>query len=240
VTALIDEARAWTRGIVELPDGEGVDLEVVHDRPWMAFCEYQGGLRSAISVNADLPVSAFELLHITCHETYPGHHAERACKDDRLVRGEGRLEETIVLMPTPQSLVSEGIAELGSDMLLSSEGGERLTAVLTRVAGIDLDLAHALAVSRAREPLAWAEVNASLMLHEEGASPDEAQSYLERWGLRTPEFAAHIIRFITEPSSRTYIVNYSAGRELCGAYVNADPARFRRLLTEQVRVRDLH
>jgi hypothetical protein len=239
VAGLIEESRAWARGIVELPGGEGVDLEVVRDRPWLAFCEYRGGLRSQISVNADLPISAFELLHITCHETYPGHHAERVCKDDRLVRGEGRLEETLVLMPTPQSLVSEGIAELGSDLLLSSDGGERLTAVLATVAGIDLDLAHALAVSRAREPCGWAEVNASLMLHEDGASADEARAYLERWGLRTPEFAAHVVRFMTEPSSRTYIVNYSAGRELCGAYVDGDPARFRRLLTEQVRVSDL-
>ena len=239
VAALIEEARSWTRGIVELPDGEGVDLEVVRDKPWMAFCEYRGGLRSQISVNADLPISAFELLHISCHETYPGHHAERVSKDDRLVRAQGRLEETLVLMPTPQSLVSEGIAELGSELLLSNEGGERLTAVLATVAGIELDLPHALAVSRAREPLGWAEVNVSLMLHEDGASADEVETYLTRWGLRAPEFAAHVVRFITEPSSRTYIVTYSAGRELCRGYVNGDPARFRSLLTEQIRVSDL-
>jgi hypothetical protein len=239
VAGLIEEARSWTRGLVELPDGEGVDLEVVHDKPWLAFCEYRGGLRSQISVNADLPMSAFELLHIACHETYPGHHTERVCKDDRLVRGEGLLEETLVLLPTPQSLVSEGIAELGSDLLLSSGGGERLAEVLTTAAGIELDLPRALAVSRAREPCGWAEVNASLILHENGRSADDARAYLERWGLRTPDFAAHVIRFITEPSSRTYIINYSAGRELCRGYVDGDSANFRRLLTEQVRVGDL-
>jgi hypothetical protein len=238
VAALIGAARGWAAGIVELPDGEGVDLEVVRDRPWMAFCEYQGGLRSEISLNADLPVSAFELLHITCHETYPGHHVERVCKDDRLVRGEGRLEETLVLMPTPQSLVSEGIAELGSELLLGGEGGGRMTAVLAG-AGIELDLPHALAVWRAREPCGWADVNAALMLHEDGAGANEVQAYLERWGLMTPRHAAHVIRFITEPSSRTYIVNYSAGRDLCRAYVGGDPGRFRRLLTEQIRVGDL-
>jgi hypothetical protein len=184
-------------------------------------------------------MSAFELLHIACHETYPGHHTERVCKDDRLVRGEGLLEETLVLLPTPQSLVSEGIAELGSDLLLSSGGGERLAEVLTTAAGIELDLPRALAVSRAREPCGWAEVNASLILHENGRSADDARAYLERWGLRTPDFAAHVIRFITEPSSRTYIINYSAGRELCRGYVDGDSANFRRLLTEQVRVGDL-
>ena len=77
------------------------------------------------------------------------------------------------------------------------------------------------------------------MLHEDGASTDEVRAYLERWGLRTPEFAAHVVRFMTEPSSRTYIINYSAGRELCRRYVDGDSSSFRRLLTEQVRVSDL-
>jgi hypothetical protein len=238
VTGLIEEARAWTRGIVDLPGGEGVDLEVVRDRAWLAFCEYRGGLRSQISVNADLPISAFELLHVTCHETYPGHHTERASKDDRLVRGQGRLEETLVLAPTPQSLVSEGIAELGAELVLSSEGAERLTAVLAD-AGIDLDLPHAIAVWRAREPCGWAEVNASLMLHEDGASADQVQTYLERWGLMAADHAAHVVRFLTEPSTRTYVINYSAGRDLCRSYVAGDLERFARLLTEQVRVTDL-
>ena len=55
----------------------------------------------------------------------------------------------------------------------------------------------------------------------------------------TPKLAAHLIRFLTEPTSRTYIITYSAGRELCRSYVAGEPERFRRLLTEQVRVRDL-
>jgi hypothetical protein len=55
----------------------------------------------------------------------------------------------------------------------------------------------------------------------------------------TPTFAARMIRFFTEPTSRTYIVTYPAGRELCRSYVAGEPERFRRLLTEQERVRDL-
>jgi len=55
----------------------------------------------------------------------------------------------------------------------------------------------------------------------------------------TPEYADHVIRFLTEPTSRTYVITYSAGRELCRSYVAGEPKRFRRLLTEQVRVGDL-
>jgi hypothetical protein len=238
VAAVVEEARAWTGRLVELPDGEGVALEIVRDKPWLAFNYYFGDLRSRIAVNVDLPLSAIDLLQLTIHETYPGHHAERCCKEQLLVRGRGLLEETLVLVSTPQSLVSEGIAELAPELLLGSEGGSAFAAVM-HGAGIELDLAHALAVERARGPCRWAVVNAALMLHGAGASEAEAQAYLERWALLTPERAAHAVRFFTEPTSRTYVITYSAGLELCRSYVAGEPERFRRLLTEQVRVCDL-
>ena len=236
--AVVDEARTRTRRLVELPDGEEIVLEIVRDKPWWAFCNYLGDLRSRVELNVDLPMSAIDLLHLAIHETYPGHHAERCSKEHVLVRGRGLLEETLVMVPTPQSLVSEGIAELAPHLLLEGEGGAALAAVV-HDAGLDLDLSHALAVRRAGEPLRWAEVNAALMLHDSGASEAEANAYLERWALITPELAAHVVRFLHEPTSRTYVMNYSAGRELCRSYVAGDPERFRRLLTEQVRVRDL-
>jgi hypothetical protein len=238
VAAVIEEARAWTRGLVELPDGEGVVLEIVRDEPWLAFNFYLGELRSRFAVNVDLPMSAIDLLHLTIHETYPGHHAERAVKEHLLVRGRGLLEETVVLVPTPQSLVSEGIAELAPSTLLEGDGGEGLATVMHH-AGIELDLAHALAVERACEPCRWAEVNAALMLHDAGASEAEAREYLQRWGLMTPKFAAHLVRFLTEPTSRTYVITYPAGQELCRSFVAGKPERFRHLLANQVRVRDL-
>ena len=37
--------------------------------------------------NLDLPMSAVELLRLSMHETYPGHHTERSAKDHLLVRG---------------------------------------------------------------------------------------------------------------------------------------------------------
>jgi hypothetical protein len=236
--AVVEEARGWTRRLVELPAGEGVDLEIVRDRPWLAFCDYLGDLRSRISINVDLPISALELLRLVLHETYPGHHTERSCKEHLLVRGQGLLEETLALVPTPQSLVSEGIAELAPSVLLEGDGGAALAAVVSD-AGVELDLAHALAVERAHEPCRWAEVNAALMLHDGGAEPGEVHAYLERWALAAPQLAAHLVRFLTDPASRTYAITYSAGRELCRSYAAGDPQRFRRLLSEQVRVRDL-
>jgi hypothetical protein len=235
---VIDVARAWTGRVAGLPEGETVELETVRDVPWLAFCEYLGDLRSRITVNLDLPLSGLDLLVTAIHETYPGHHTERCNKEQLLVRGDGLLEESIVLVPTPQSLVSEGIATLAPGLLLESESGPELAAIL-HDAGVELDLELALAVRDALEPCRWAEVNAALMLHEDGAGEAEVRAYLERWGLLTAELSAHLVRFFGEPTSRSYVLTYPAGHALCSAWVDGRPDRFRRLLTEQVRVRDL-
>src|SRR5215204_1275741 len=64
IGAVIEAARGQTRSLVDLPAGEGVEVEIVRDKPWWAFCEYLGDLRSTISVHVDLPMSAVELLRL--------------------------------------------------------------------------------------------------------------------------------------------------------------------------------
>jgi hypothetical protein len=90
-----------------------------------------------------------------------------------------------------------------------------------------------------RRPLRRIGVDAALMLHEDGASEDEVEAYLVKWGLITPERARHQIRFVTDPTWRAYVITYSAGGDLCREWTGGDPARFARLLTEQMRVSDL-
>ena len=41
------------------------------------------------------------------------------------------------------------------------------------------------------------------------------------------------------PTSRSYMITYAAGRELCRSYVTREPDGFKRLLSEQVRVGEL-
>lgn len=89
LAAVIAEARAQAAALVDLPDGEGVVVEGVRDVPWMGYNFYLGDLRGRVAVNLDLPMSAFELLLLAIHETYPGHQAERAAKEQLLVRGRG-------------------------------------------------------------------------------------------------------------------------------------------------------
>ena len=235
---LLPLLRERTETIVPLPAGEQVTLEPVQDEPWWAFNYYLGDLRSRVVLNLDVPTTGYDLIRLATHEVYPGHHTEHALKEQLLLRDRGAIEEGLQLVPTPQALLSEGIAEAGADVVLDDESRGRAAEVLGRH-GIEIDVELTERISRALEPLGTTSVDAALLIHEDGASAADAQSYIERWRLATPEQAAHSVRFVTDPTWRAYTITYTAGEGLCRAYVNGDPARFRRLLTEHVRVGDL-
>src|SRR5262249_27931341 len=190
-------------------------------------------------LNVDVPTTALDLISLTSHEVYPGHHTEHAVKEQLLIRDEGKIEEGIQLVPTPQAVLSEGIAETGRDVILD-EAGDEGAAPTFRRRGVEVaDPALAERIARAGEGLRTVGLDAALMIHEDGASQEEAQSYVERWSLVPPEQAKQSVRFVVDPTWRAYVITYSAGRDLCRAYVAGDPARFRTLLTEHVRIGDL-
>ena len=68
-----------------LPDGEDLRVSLVTDQPWSAYNWFDGGRRSRVDVNTDLPVRRPDLVGTVAHETYPGHHLEHAWKEADLV-----------------------------------------------------------------------------------------------------------------------------------------------------------
>ena len=128
-SALRERFRAATAELLGLPPDEDVETELVRDEPWLAYNYYLGGRRSRIAINVDLPIAAPELVDLVAHEAYPGHHTEHAWKEHLLVDA-GVVEESLVLVPTPQSMVSEGIAETAWELLEDATRDE-VTAVLT-------------------------------------------------------------------------------------------------------------
>ena len=236
---LLPVLRERTDAVVALPAGEHVGIEPVRDEPWWAFNYYLGDLASRVVLNVDVPTTGFDLIKLAAHEVYPGHHTEHAVKEQLLVRDRGAVEEAIQLVPTPQALLSEGIAELGAEVALDGDGREAAYAALARH-GVEFDRELTERIAKALDPLGTTNLDAALMIHEEGVPSAEAQRYLERWRLATPEQAAQSVRFITDPTWRAYTVTYSAGESLCRSFVNGDRSRFARLLTEHVRVGELH
>jgi Bacterial protein of unknown function (DUF885) len=234
-TRFADALRTRTNELFGLPEDEEARIELVTDEPWAAFNYYLGGRRSRVVVNTDLPVYSFRLPELVAHEIYPGHHTEHAWKESLLVDGEGNWGEAIFLVGTPQSTVSEGIASLAAEIVAAYDVASAVYADL----GVSYDAATADAVREAREALDTVSVNAALLLHEEGASRDDAVTYVERWSLVPREHAEKSVDFLMHPTWRAYVSCYSSGYELCRRWVDGDAQRFRRLLTEQLSTADL-
>ena len=114
VDRLVARYRARAAALFGLPDGEDLRVSLVTDQPWSGYNWFDGGRRSRVDINTDLPVRATDLIHVVAHETYPGHHLEHAWKEADLVDTQGRMESSILLINTPECLISEGLADVGA------------------------------------------------------------------------------------------------------------------------------
>lgn len=236
--SILDDLRERTQRLVGLPEGEHLELELVTDQPWSGFNYYEGGLRSRVAINTDLPVLSLGLGHLAAHEAYPGHHTEHCRKEVGLVRARQQLEETIFLVGTPQCLVAEGLADLALEVVVG-ERPEGWLASHLRPLGLRYDAEVAAAVAEAGEALAGVRADLALLLHAEGRPAEEVVAYAERWALLPRARAEKAVQFLTDPTWRSYIHCYVDGLRLCRGFVAGDPARFERLVTDQLIPDDL-
>jgi hypothetical protein len=238
VSSLVDDLRDRTRTLIGLPDGEHVDFELVSNEPWSGFNYYLGGLRSRVAINTDLPVLSTSIAHLVAHEAYPGHHTEHTRKEVGLVRRRHQLEESIFLVGTPQCLLAEGLADLGLEVIVGRRP-EPMVADHLRPLGIRYDAEVVASVADAGEVLGAARQNAAWRLHADHADPDVVTDELARWALLPRQRAAKHVEFLLHPLWRAYVSCYVEGLPLCRRFVDGDPARFVRLVSEQLTPADV-
>jgi hypothetical protein len=230
-----------------LPDGEDLRIGLVRDQPWSAYNWFDGGRRSRIDVNTDLPARVSSLPGTMAHEAYPGHHLEHATKEAELLDRLGRLESSILLINTPECLVSEGLADLGERFVApATERADLLTELLERAGLASANAAEtrvtaerAAAIETHRTTLGTIGGNAALLRHAEGRSHAEVIAYLRDVGRLAAPRAEKRLEFIEHPLWRTYVFVYAEGEALLERWVDAAPeaeraARFGRLLREQL------
>jgi hypothetical protein len=238
IDSLAEDLRARTVERFGLPEGETIDWILETGKPWSGFNYYEGGLRSRVAINVDLPVLSLTLAHLVAHEAYPGHHTEHSRKEAGLVRQRRWLEETISPVGTPQCTMSEGLADLGLEVVVGRRS-EGFSAEHLRPLGIPYDEEVATSVNQATEALSWVRSNAAILLHEQGTPADDVVAYLERWALLPHSRAEKAVSFLTDPTWRAYSHCYTEGLRRCRAWVDGDPGRFERLVTEQFLPSDL-
>ena len=248
LTWLVARFRARAATLFGLPAGEDLRIRTVTNQPWTGYNWYDGGRRSRFDLNTDLPARAAELIHVAAHETYPGHHLEHVSKEVELVERLRRLESSILLINTPECLVSEGLADLGLRFASPPDAEVDLLVELYDRAGLAIAAVSAAARAAAettvalqapRRRLAETRVNAALMRHADGIAHDVVLAWLERVGRFAPEVAAKRLEFIEHPLWRTYVFVYHEGEALLRTWLEAVPepeqaARFGRLLREQL------
>jgi len=245
---LVARFRTRAAGLFGLPEGEGLQVRLVAKQPWTGYNWYDGGRQSRFDLNTDLPMRVAEVIQVAAHETYPGHHLEHAWKETRLVDELHRLESSVLLINTPESLISEGLADLGHRFASPAVDEADLLVELYDRAGLaissDAAAARAAAMTTValtvpRRRLSESRVNAALLRHADGESHEYVLAWLERVGRFAPPVAAKRLEFIEHPLWRTYVFVYHEGEALLGRWLDAVPeaervARFGRLLREQL------
>jgi hypothetical protein len=235
VHALAAALRARVTGCYGLPPDEVVELRLVPDAPWSALQTYGGGYRSVVQVNARAGLRAYRLPRLVAHETYPGHHTE-CCR----AQLGGRPELTVTVLGTPQTVVSEGLAEHALDVAVGLGWGGWGADVLAAV-GVHTDGELAERLTPALEVLRRVRQDAALLLHAAGAPSADAaaaaEEHLRRWLLLDPVRARRVVDALARPMSRTQVVAAVAGAQLVGERLAGSPdamREHRRMLDEPV------
>ena len=215
----IRACRDRTLSHVELPPQERFTVEYVTGKSWSGYNWYQGGFKSLIQVNTDLPIYIDRAVDLACHEGYPGHHVYNVLLEQHLVRNRGWIEYTVYPLFSPQSLIAEGTANVGIEMVFSP--ADRMTferEVLFPLAGLDVKrVQEYYDVLALVDRLSYAGNEAARRYLDGSLDRAGAVAWLEKYAIYTKPRAEQRVKFIDQ--YRSYVINYNLGKDLIRAYI---------------------
>jgi hypothetical protein len=185
-----------------LPPGEGLSLDPVHESgaAWHTRASPAPGGLTRLELNLAAAWSLGELVRAASAETYPGRHLGRAMRE---ASADGRSDEALAwCRPAPESTLAHGLAVVGREVLL---GDFELAGELRRIGrelGLRWEVERDIEVRRARERLAAAAANASLMLHHDGLPEPEVRGYLAEVGLLEAGEVTEVLDGLADPLRR--------------------------------------
>jgi ElaB/YqjD/DUF883 family membrane-anchored ribosome-binding protein len=217
--AAIKECRSRTSKYINLPAGEKFKTEYVVEKPWGAYNWYKGNLFSVIQIATDFPVYINSAVGLAAHEGYPGHHVYNILLEQNLVKDKGWIEYTVYPLYSPQSLIAEGTAVIGEELLFP--GDERMKfekEMLFPLAKLDTKNAELYyKVNSLQEKLSGAGVFAARNYLNGDWTDEETVAWLQKFQLRTKERAEKYLSFIE--TYRIYVVTYNMGEVIIRDYI---------------------
>ena len=242
--AAIAECKARTLRHIPLPPGERFDMAFVTGKSWSGYNYYQGGYRSKIEINTDLPIRISRAVDLGCHEGYPGHHALGVLIEQRLTR-QGKIEHSVFPLYSPQAIVAEGSANYGIE--LAFPGSQKLAFEATRLyplAGLPPAEAQRYAgLLGAMKQLSGARMTIARDYLNGQISEEQAVALTRKYQLVSEARAKQSVAFTKQ--YRTYVINYGLGEDMVRADVESRPAgaarwkRFEQIISEPTLPSDL-
>ena len=217
--AAVKECRRRTGKYINLPAGENFKAEYVTGKPWGAYNWYKGNLFSVIQIATDFPVYIESAVGLAAHEGYPGHHLYNILLEQNLVKNKGWIEYVVYPLYSPQSVIAEGTAVIGEELLFSDD--ERIKfekEVLFPIAGLDTSNADLYyKMLSLQKKLNDTGIFAARNYLNGNWSKEETVAWLQKYQLRTKERAEKFLSFIE--TYRSYIVTYNMGAVIIRDYL---------------------
>ena len=215
----IKECRARTLAHLQLPPNESFKVEYVTDKPWGGYNWYKGNYHSIIQVNTDLPVYIDRAINLAAHEGYPGHHVYNSLLEKNLVHDRGWIEFSVYPLYSPQSLIAEGTANFGRELVMTqSKRMDFEEKMLWPAAGLDpARVEEYYKVQELLKKIAYAGNEAARRLINGQIDEKTATTWLERYSLLGQ--AALRVKFIQH--YRSYVINYNLGEDMVQSYIES-------------------
>jgi hypothetical protein len=169
--------------------------------------------------------------------------------EKNLYHDKGLVEISMYPLFSPQSLIAEGTANYGIDVVFPGDDKTKFAKeVLLPLAGLDTTgISLYIKAISIKGELNYARNEAARGLINKTMSEEEALRWLKDYALFNDETAAKSIKFIN--ANRSYVINYNYGQDLVRGYVEsrikADPSPenrwkvFGELMSQEVRIGDL-
>jgi hypothetical protein len=218
----LQECRRRTAAHWQLPRSEKLEIQWTNNVP-AAWHRYSGHGVSTLQINPDAVALIGSAIDVACHEAYPGHHAQFLLMEQAAGADGLPVEERIVLLRSPASVLREGAANFGVELAFPFEDRVAFDrTALFPLAGLNPELArqyetvHALVdqLSSSVVPilagyrdgrLSFGEASTTLAADAQISSPAALLEYTDRYG--------------------AYVLGYTAARDRVRDYVDGQSRR---------------
>ena len=217
--AAIAECKKKTLDYIKLPANENFKLEYVTNKPWSGYNWYKGNYFSVIQINTDMPIYIDRAIDLAAHEGYPGHHVYNTLLEENLVKKNGWMEFTVYPLFSPQSLIAEGTANFGIDMIFPGNSRVEFEKnILFPLAGLNpKDADKYYEVRKLVDELRYSGNEAARNYLDGKWNESETIDWLMKYSLMSKDKAVQRLKFIEK--YRSYVINYNLGQDLIKNYI---------------------